>query len=110
MFGLRNLLTLITIEGRITIQSSTSGAQQNTATSVRTEAENNLVGFQGGGEWFWSVFRGVMIGGNLKGGIYGNLAQNSSTKLTMLQTQVQTGVMQNIMTARRQAPFLERPT
>ena len=64
--------------GVINIRSSTLGAQENTATSVRTEAENNLVGFQGGGEWFWSVFRGVMIGGNLKGGIYGNLAQTSS--------------------------------
>ena len=67
-------------KSNITIQSSTSSAAPvNTVTSIRTEAENNLVGFQGGGEWFWSVFRGVMIGGNLKGGIYGNLAQNSST-------------------------------
>ncbi|MEK6204990.1 MAG: hypothetical protein N2B02_05085, partial [Amylibacter sp.] len=65
--------------GDIIVQSSTIGAQQNTATAIRTEAANNLVGFQGGGEWFWSVFRGVMIGGNLKGGVYGNLAQNSST-------------------------------
>ena len=66
-------------KSRITVQAATPSAQENTATSIRTEADNNLVGFQGGGEWFWSVFRGVMIGGNLKGGIYGNLAQNSST-------------------------------
>ena len=66
-------------KSNITIQSSTSAAAPiSTVTSIRTEAENNLVGFQGGGEWFWSVFRGVMIGGNLKGGIYGNLAQNES--------------------------------
>ena len=50
----------------------------NTASTARTEAVNNLWGFQGGGECFWAVFRGVMVGGNLKGGIYGNLAENSS--------------------------------
>ena len=63
--------------GPLVVQSSLGGPT-NVVSSVRTDADNNLVGFQGGGEWFWSVFRGVMIGGNLKGGIYGNLAQTHS--------------------------------
>ena len=50
--------------------------------SVRTNAVNDLVGFQAGGEWFWAVSRGVMIGGNLKGGIYGNHAVNKSQIIT----------------------------
>lgn len=54
------------------------GGTDFTAGSLRTETINNLVGFQGGGELFWAVCRGVMIGGNLKGGIYGNHAVNRS--------------------------------
>ena len=48
------------------------------ASKVRTETCNNLIGFQGGGELFWTVCRGVMIGGNLKAGVYGNHAVTES--------------------------------
>ena len=36
---------------------------------------NDLVGFQLGGELFWSVVPTVMIGGDIKAGMYGNYAQ-----------------------------------
>ena len=49
-----------------------------TASKLRTETCNNLVGFQAGGELFWTVCRGVMIGGNLKAGVYGNHAVTES--------------------------------
>jgi len=38
---------------------------------------NDLVGFQLGGELFWSVAPRVMIGGDIKGGIYGNSAERT---------------------------------
>ena len=41
---------------------------------ITSATVNDLVGFQLGGELFWSVFKGVMVGGDLKGGIYGNSA------------------------------------
>lgn len=36
------------------------------------KTKNDAVGFQAGGELFWAVVPGVMIGGDLKAGIYGN--------------------------------------
>jgi hypothetical protein len=44
---------------------------------VRLYSQNDLVGFQAGGELFWGITRGVMIGGDLKAGIYGNRVNNS---------------------------------
>ena len=60
------------------ISPASGGATTFTASKLRTETCNNLVGFQGGGELFWTVCRGVMIGGNLKAGVYGNHAVTES--------------------------------
>ena len=65
----------------VIVTNATAGGAFQTALdgAVTTEAINHLVGLQGGGELFWAVCRGVMIGGDLKGGIYGNSARNKST-------------------------------
>jgi hypothetical protein len=48
-------------------------------TFAETAIVNNLVGFQLGGELFWSVWRGLMVGGDLKAGVYGNNAKRETT-------------------------------
>ena len=48
-------------------------------TFAETAIVNNLVGFQLGGELFWSVWRGLMVGGDLKAGVYGNNAKRKTT-------------------------------
>ncbi|MEC7695623.1 MAG: hypothetical protein VYA11_00845 [Planctomycetota bacterium] len=63
--------------------------------SATTRATNHLVGFQGGGELFWAVCRGVMVGGNLKGGIYGNHAVNESELVALPDPVVPTGATVN---------------
>ena len=45
---------------------------------AETDIVNNLVGFQLGGEMFWSVWRGLMVGGDLKAGVYGNNAKRET--------------------------------
>jgi hypothetical protein len=45
---------------------------------AETDIVNNLVGFQLGGELFWSVWRGLMVGGDLKAGVYGNNAKRET--------------------------------
>ncbi|MCH2119498.1 MAG: hypothetical protein MK161_17585, partial [Pirellulales bacterium] len=62
--------------------------------TVSTRATNHLIGFQGGGEFFWAICRGVMVGGNLKGGIYGNHAVNESELVSIEQPNVPAGTME----------------
>jgi len=47
---------------------------------------NDLVGFQLGGELFWSVAPTVMIGGDIKAGMYGNYAQRKYREIPTIHT------------------------
>ena len=63
------------------------------------------MGFQGGGEFFWAVCRGVMLGGNLKGGIYGNHAVNESEIVAIPQSGFPTGASQSYKYSKNSAAF-----
>ncbi|MEC7501987.1 MAG: hypothetical protein VX970_09675 [Planctomycetota bacterium] len=72
---------------------------------ANTRAINHLMGFQGGGEFFWAVCRGVMLGGNLKGGIYGNHAVNESEIVAIPQSGFPTGASQSYKYSKNSAAF-----
>ncbi len=67
----------------VDFEEQASGTVQETVSTIIYEqlltTSNELIGFQLGGELFWSVVPRVMIGGDIKGGIYGNYAKRKFT-------------------------------
>ncbi len=67
----------------VDFEEQASGTVQEMGTTIIYEqlltTSNELIGFQLGGELFWSVVPRVMIGGDIKTGIYGNYAKRKFT-------------------------------
>jgi hypothetical protein len=50
----------------------------------RIDTANALTGFQLGGDMYLSAIPGILVGGELKAGIYGNAADQSSTRSNLI--------------------------